>query len=931
VHHDPGLAPSPDGPHRVATPSAALTIALIYALGSALWILFSDRALSAWITEPKLFALASAVKGWLFTAVTALLLYHLLRRHGPAQPASAQPSLSKHGLIWRLALAASLALALTAVAINFTVRRHVEIERARLQVVADHKVQQLGDWLNERSIDARLLAASVQARPLPGSSRAAGDVPERDRVAQRLLQMLPATQFQAATLLDRQAQVLWQAPTGTPALPAEPEALALRSASLLALVGQTDVQRLGPYRDAAGQIFTDWVVPLDPAQAPSGEAALLVLHMAGSRYMPPKLQDWPVPSATGQAVLVRRDGDHVLFLNALRHAPDAALRLRRPLAESELLASRAVVAPPEQARVLDGHNYRGVPAIGVGRAVPGTDWVLLLIVDHAEVYSGALREALWIVLAGLLLLFATAAALYLERQRRQLAMAAQAQQAQVALQRAHRALLTSRECGQPPCAPRARTANEVCRIVVQTGGYPMAWVGFARGSAQPTLRPVAWHGMNEADLHSMNIGAEGAAAQAVLERRAVVWRDGATHSAAVALPLLPDGQHCIGVLSIHSHQARDFDEEEMPLVAELADDLAHGIRTLRDRRARRQAQALLREEKERLTESQSIAHVGSWQIECVGNRLSWSDEAFLLHGLAPEGRPLSVERALTTVNADDQASVQDWLDRLQDGELVDDLVYGVTLPDGHLRRLSARGALLRDTAGLPWRLVGTVQDVTTQERAESTLRQMAERAQALLRLPELSEELHESDFLARARAMAAQLTDSPISFIQLTGGNAQPAHALDAALAQTQAQALQLRKPALAEPGAATDATDATADPVARHALTVPVLDSGALVMLCGVAGKPAAYDAADVETTQLIANEAWRLIQRQRADAALAQSEENYRALTEQVPAIIYRAALDEPSTPPTSAPRHEPGLHAGRVAAQAHHLAGQPAPGRP
>ena len=42
MHNDPGLAPSPDGPHRVATPSAALTIALIYALGSALWILFSD-------------------------------------------------------------------------------------------------------------------------------------------------------------------------------------------------------------------------------------------------------------------------------------------------------------------------------------------------------------------------------------------------------------------------------------------------------------------------------------------------------------------------------------------------------------------------------------------------------------------------------------------------------------------------------------------------------------------------------------------------------------------------------------------------------------------------------------------------------------------------------------------------------------------------
>ena len=904
---DPGAVPARDAPNRAAAPSVALKIALTYALVSALWILFSDRVLSSWITDPTLLGLASAIKGWIFIAVTALLLYKLLRRRGDAPSASTTPSLSKRGLIWRLALAASLVLALTAVAIHFTVRRHVEIERTSLQVVADHKVQQLGDWLNERASDARLLATSVQAFAPADGGPAVANALQHERMARRLRQMLPFTPFQAATLLDGQARVLWQTPAGTPTLVADPEAAALRSARLTGWMGQAEVQRLGPYRDANGLVFTDWVVPLNPAQAPGGEASLLVLHMAGGQYMPPTLQDWPVPSATGQAVLVRRDGNHVLYLNALRYAQDAALRLRRPLADAELLAGRAVTAAPDQARVLDGNSYRGLPAIGVGRAVPGTDWVLVLEVDHAEVYGGALREALWIVLAGLLLLFASAAAVYLVRQRRQLAMARLAQQAQIALQRAHRALLTSRECGQASmhAVHEVDLLQEICRIVVQTGGYPLAWVGFAEEAALPgspapmPMRPVARHGGDDAHEPALDAAMQGLAAGAMRTRQAVVWRDEATHGAAVAMPLLPDGQQCLGALFIHSRDDLAFDEEEMHLVAELANDLAHGIRTLRDRQARREAEALLREEKERLTESQRIAHVGSWQIECAGGQMSWSAETFHLHGLAPEDVSPSLDRALATIHADDRPTIKAWLTRLQDGEPVEDLAYSVPLPDGSLRRLSARGALLRDAAGQPWRLVGTVQDVTSHQRAEASLRQMAERAQALLRLPELSEELYEAQFLARAQAIAAQLTDSPIAFIELTGGTARPAEGQAAELAHTHGQALRLRRPARAEPGTITSAeAGAPAEPALRHALTVPVLDGGTVVMLCGVAGKATGYDAADVETTQLIANETWRLVQRQRADAALAQSEENYRALTEQVPAIIYRAALDEAST---------------------------------
>jgi PAS domain-containing protein len=62
--------------------------------------------------------------------------------------------------------------------------------------------------------------------------------------------------------------------------------------------------------------------------------------------------------------------------------------------------------------------------------VPGTDWFLLAQLDRSELYGPAVIEALWIVLAGSLAIFVSAAGLYQAHQRRQLAQSAQAQQAQ---------------------------------------------------------------------------------------------------------------------------------------------------------------------------------------------------------------------------------------------------------------------------------------------------------------------------------------------------------------------------------------------------------------------------------------------------------------------------------------------------------------------
>ena len=66
-------------------PRTAFKVAFIYILVSGIWILASDRLLETLVTDHALFANISIVKGWMFVAVTAALLYGLIDRDARQQ------------------------------------------------------------------------------------------------------------------------------------------------------------------------------------------------------------------------------------------------------------------------------------------------------------------------------------------------------------------------------------------------------------------------------------------------------------------------------------------------------------------------------------------------------------------------------------------------------------------------------------------------------------------------------------------------------------------------------------------------------------------------------------------------------------------------------------------------------------------------------
>ena len=127
----------------------------------------------------------------------------------------------------------------------------------------------------------------------------------------------------------------------------------------------------------------------------SRTVGLILFRIDPDRFLFPLIQRWPTPSASAETLLVRRDGDDVVFLNRLRLQKNTPLTLRFPSSDSRLLAAMAVRG---WQGMVEGVDYRDVPVVGVLGKIAGTSWFMVSKVDKAEIYAPINRLADWMLL-----------------------------------------------------------------------------------------------------------------------------------------------------------------------------------------------------------------------------------------------------------------------------------------------------------------------------------------------------------------------------------------------------------------------------------------------------------------------------------------------------------------------------------------------------
>lgn len=196
--------------------------------------------------------------------------------------------------------------------------------------------------------------------------------------------------------------------------------------------------------------------------------------------------------------------------------------------------------------------------------------------------------------------------------------------AQEALQNANRMLAAISRVNEilVRAAREEELLTEVCRAVVELGGYMMVWVGYAESDARKTVRPVAHAGFEDGYLTTVSIswaedelgqgpvgrairsGAPAAVDDLRIDPSYAPWRDEAMrrgYVCSVALPLVTDGR-TIGALSLYRQEPGYFNASEERLLSQLASDLSYGIASLRARDERAAAEAERRALEHRLEE-----------------------------------------------------------------------------------------------------------------------------------------------------------------------------------------------------------------------------------------------------------------------------------------------------------------------------------------
>ena len=256
-----------------------------------------------------------------------------------------------------------------------------------LASIAELKVSELLQWRKERLADAAVLYNNEN---FAGLVRRVSDRPMNAEASKRLRiwleQIRKAYHYRNVMLLDADGRVRLSLLEPEHALCAEVfthvnEARQARAPMLL------DFHREG----ADGAIRLAVLSPVFDGERFLG---VIVLVIDPHAYLYPMISNWPTPAQTAETLLVRKEGNEVVFLNELKFQKQTALSLRFPLSRKDLPAARAASGTEG---VIEGIDYRGVPVVAALKAVPDSPWFMIARMDRQEIYA-PIRERFWVMM-----------------------------------------------------------------------------------------------------------------------------------------------------------------------------------------------------------------------------------------------------------------------------------------------------------------------------------------------------------------------------------------------------------------------------------------------------------------------------------------------------------------------------------------------------
>jgi PAS domain S-box-containing protein len=279
--------------------------------------------------------------------------------------------------------------------------------------------------------------------------------------------------------------------------------------------------------------------------------------------------------------------------------------------------------------------------------------------------------------------------------------------------------------------------QEVCRIVVEQGEFRMAWIGFVDEGTKK-VKPVAWAGIVEDYLDKLAVSmhdearSRGPSGMALREGQHEIcndieheewmkpWREDAMrlgYRSAAVFPLRISGSVC-GVFVLYASAPGFFNEEEIKLLDELAQDLSFAMEFAE----REQQRKLVTEALYAISSRQKaiLAAVPTIIMEVDNNKVyTWANRA----GIEFFGEDVIGKEA--AIYFEGEQDTYDVVQPLFNG--AEDVIYVESWQrrrDGEKRLLAWRCRVLKDENGGVTGALSSARDITEREQAEEEIRRL---------------------------------------------------------------------------------------------------------------------------------------------------------------------------------------------------------------
>ncbi len=751
------------------------------------------------------------------------------------------------------------------IAVSYVSREREEavaLWKHRLEMKADDRKEAIDQWLLERFADVEAVAAFPTTIELVEASVARGTESGRPDSRQHLDAVLVRHTelhgYRGIYVLVEDGVVV--AATAPPVITSMVASLG----PLRGIRGASERWLAGP----GGSSSIAVVYPVRGNEAQTGHPIGHVLILVD-----PAVQLFPLlrrargGTESAESLLVRRDGDEVVYLSPLRFRGDPPLSLRLPTSQPFLAATSAI----EGRRAVANHvDYRGVRVIAATRAIRGTSWALVVKVDEKEAMASAdqaVRTAVLGVLGILVCLGAlgfgisraerlrafetlvrrdekyrlvtdqandailflhpsdgrivesnraaealtgygreelarvTVSELVTRDERPQLPqLIAQSMKeglvAEISLLRKDGTvvpievsakgtavagdevvLVTFRDISERKAAverilllnrllrtnseidnllvrerDEERLLSEACRIVVEHGGFSMAWIG-AFDPQTRTFGAIASASAADAEQEGGPTRDDGglvggrSAGQALHERRPVFSNDWDSNDGLPSLreegrkrrfratgsfPILV-GDEAHAALSVFARESGFFVPDVVKLLTDMAADIGFGLGVIESERQRASTERFLAESEERFRSAFEGAAIGMVLMTPDFRVIRVNRALREMLGYGPDDPFPGTLRELT--HPDDTEKSSAFADSfLTGGDSAGLLEKRYLRKDGMVVWVNISAVLLRDEAGAPLSFVGQIQDITGRKRAEEEVRRLTEELEERVRL-----------------------------------------------------------------------------------------------------------------------------------------------------------------------------------------------------